>query len=78
MEDIRIANIPITAASANVADANFLGSIKESAANEPAITPIATVNTIRLSLQLFAFSVAFINATIIVVSIPIATIPFAR
>ena len=72
------ANMPISIPIATVAPVNFEGSINDRAATAAAITPIATVMTMRLPLQLFTFLVATIINASMALKIPTAVIPFAR
>ena len=72
------ANIPITRARQSVAGINLFGSIADNPATANAITPIATVNTIRFLYTLLAPFVAAIINAIIPPSIATATMPLAR
>ena len=72
------ANIPITIDKAALTPINFDPSINDNAAIAPAITPIATVMTIKLPFTSLAPFVAQIIAVITAPSIPTAVTPFAN
>ena len=72
------ANIPITVDNAKDAPASFFPSIMDNAATAAAITPIATVITIRLPFTLFAPLVAAIIPVITKPRMVTAPTPFAN
>ena len=79
LEDLTTrANMPISIVKAAVAPARLSGSIKDSAATAAAITPIAIVIAISVSLQSLAYFVTTISPAIIAERRPTATIPLAR